>query len=570
MNFQKMKNKHFFVAFALLAAMSCMPTNAQNLKMKGIGHNNRYDDGDQMKSTYLGWSSEMGKAIFIVDNGIYAMNYDGAALSTPVKEPPVVASEIKGDNAKEMWASNFNMMYGNSGAAYVNGKLVTIMSRDESSTVDEELFAVRVWDAKTGNLLSTEIKPKSATLESAGMSYNPKDGKVYGLFYLTGKDLPAEITSDPDYFVDEDDDMTDGDAGYCLCTIDLGSMKVTPITPGLYYYNFVTFAINSEGRAFALTSGGANGYIDENGKMRNADNELTGAQLWEFDLTTGLLKTVPVEKIDDEGEKYTDYEPLVPATGYCSQYKRQAACFANSNPNKMYWVGYYNSGKGVNEWGSWSSLSDKEWRTNGKYDTSLYEIDINTGEANRITKIDNRWIFSALWIDGDDPSDGAETDPFSHNGEESSEGIYIALQHAENGSIWQKVEIGKQYTYFIQPAEGWELHSVTFNGNELPVTDNTVTTPAIGAAFNKLIVTFEEKNPTLVREVVPTTQPKVLGTMDGVHIANANAGDTVTVFNADGQKVCQQTLSGSEADISLNSNALYLVKIGTKVVKIRL
>ena len=185
-------------------------------------------------------------------------------------------------------------------------------------------------------------------------------------------------------------------------------MKITPITPGLYYYNFVTFAINSEGRAFALTSGGTNGAIDDDGRIRDINNELTGAQLYEFDLTTGLMKTKPVEKTDPEtGEKYTENAPLVGATGYCSQYRRQSACFAKSNPNKMYWNGYYNSGKGINDWGSWGSLPDREWESNGKYDTCLYEVDITTGVATRLAKIDKRWIFSCLWVDGDDCSDGA-------------------------------------------------------------------------------------------------------------------------------------------------------------------
>ena len=222
---------NFKLAALALALLLCLPMGAQNIKLKGIGHDNRYDDGDQMKSTYVGWNSELGKTIFIVDNGIYKMDWNGTSLSTPEKEPAVVASEVRADNDKQIWATNFNLMYGNSGAAYVNGKLMTVMSRDEQSTTDDELFAVRIWDAATGELLSSEIKPKSATLESAGMCYNPKDGKVYGLFYMTGQSLPDEITSDPDYFEDQDADMTDGDAGYCLCTLDVTTMKVTPITP---------------------------------------------------------------------------------------------------------------------------------------------------------------------------------------------------------------------------------------------------------------------------------------------------------------------------------------------------
>ena len=568
-----MKKSHL-LALAT-AAVFCLSASAQQVTIKGIGHTNRYDDGDQMKTSYLGWNSELQKAIFIVDNGIYKMTWNGSTLTTPEKDPAVVAADIKGDNEREIWASNFNMMYGNSGAAYVDGRLVTIMSRDEQSTTDDELFAVRKWDAATGNLISNNIKPKSATLEAAGICYNPKDGKTYGLFYLTENDLPTSITDDPDYFTD-DDDADAGreglDAGYAICTIDLATMTVTPITPGLYYYNFITFAINSEGRAFALTSGGTNSNVlNDEGKVVNIDGELSGAQLYEFDLATGLMKTVAVTKTDDDGEEYTDYEPLVQGTGYCSQYKRQAACFAKSNPDKMYWNGYVNSGKGINDWGSWSSLSDKEWRTNGKYDTALYEVDINTGEATMLAKIANRWAFSAIWVDGDDASDDAATDPFTPGYSEPTDGAYIALQHAEGGSIWQQVEIGRQYTYFLEPAEGWTLHSVTFNGTELTVSENnTVTTPAVGAEFNSLIVVFEQTPVTDGVEQASRSQVRILATAGGIHVTGAAAGQTVTVCNAEGQLVRQQRLTSAQADITLPAGQMYIIKVADKVVKVRL
>ena len=396
-----------------LAAMGCLAVSAQNLTIKGVLENNRYDDNEQMSSDYLGWNAELQKAIYIVDNGIYALSWDGEALSTPVKEPAVNKSEIKGNNEKELWANNFNLMYGNSGAVYVDGIITTIMSRDYQSTEDEELFAVRKWNASSGNLLSgrNEYYNVNRNLESAGMCYNPIDDKVYGLFYISAAALPKEITEDPEYYTDEDDadfDREGQDAGYCICTIDLKTMTVTPITPGLYYKNFVTFAINSEGRAFALTSGGSNGVINSDGKMEDMNGNLVGAELCEFDLRTGLMKTNAVKKVDSEtNEEYTAYENIYKqGMGYCSQYKRQSACFGKSNPYKMYWNGYYNSGKGVNEWGSWSTLSDKEWRTNGKYDTCLYEVDILNGTCKRLAKIGNRCTFSCMWVDGDDASDG--------------------------------------------------------------------------------------------------------------------------------------------------------------------
>ena len=564
---------------ALTAALLCTAgMSAQSVKLNGVANNNRYDDGEQMKSEYVGWNSELGKAVFIVDQGLYTMTWDGTSLTTPVKEPAVVKSEVQASAEKAVWATNFNLMYGNSGAAYVNGKVVTVMSRDEQSTTDEELFAVRKWDAKTGELLYNRNFPKSAMLESAGMSYNPVDGKVYGLFYITEAQLAESITSDPEYFSDDDDAEAgrEGmDAGYAICTIDLKTMKVTPVTPGLYYYNFITFAINSEGRAFALTSGGSSGYEGDDGKIYNMDNVLAGAQLCEFDLSTGLMKTVDKEMVDPEtGELYTEQVNVYKhGTGYCSQYRRQSACFDRNNPNIMYWNGYYNSGKGINDYGSWSSLSDKEWRTNGKYDTSLYAVDITTGDATRLQNIANRWAFSALWADGNDPSDGTQID-IVDGGANPDEGAYITLATADNGGIWQMVQLGQQYTYYLEPAVGWQLHSITFNGHDVTdeVTANGMyTTPAITLQSNALFVTFEQTTPSSVRTAdKAASQVKVLARQGGVSVSGASVGDQVQVFTADGRLLLSQKMSSSSADLKLSGKAVYIVKVADKTVKVRL
>ncbi len=365
------------VALALLVSATAIGQNTVTLK--GVLHDNRYKEGGetkQMESEYL------GNSIFLVSQGIYKTEWDGTNLSALVRDPAVVKEEILTDPEKAQWANNFNMMHANSGGGYVDGYIYTIMSRDEQSTTDDVLFNVRRWKAETGELLDNLTMPKSACLENCGICVNPLNKKAYGLFYLTEQSLPEEITSDPDFFVDQDGDASSTDAGYCICEIDLTTLKLTPITPGLYYYNFITFAINSEGRAFAMTSGGANGTINDEGKMEDINGNLTGATLCEFDLATG--------KIIKET-----------ATGYCSKYKRQAACFAKSDSKTMYWIGYLNSGKGINDWGSWGELPDKEWLTNGKYDTCLYTIDVETGVATRKALVDKRSIFSVLWVEGD-------------------------------------------------------------------------------------------------------------------------------------------------------------------------
>ena len=145
--------KKLYLSAMAMAAMVCMTAAAQDVKIKGIGHNKRDNDNNQMESQWLGsLYDENGnyiKTAFIVDQGIYAMNFDGSTLTSPVKEPAVNKNDIvqngKVDSEKGLWANNFNLMVGNSGAAYVNGKLVTVFSRDEQSTVRSAHMGCHHW-----------------------------------------------------------------------------------------------------------------------------------------------------------------------------------------------------------------------------------------------------------------------------------------------------------------------------------------------------------------------------------------------------------------------------------------
>ena len=381
-------------------AVTCLNLMAQQgITFRGVYQISR-DDNNDVSSEYVGWNYELQKAIFIVPQGLYKMVWDGATVFMPEKDPAVNKADFYSngrftDNAKALWAANFNMMQANSGAVIKDGILTTIMSRTDMQnpdgtwvTNDTNRFAVRKWDIKTGDLLTAGdvYYPAWQCLESAGMAVNPKDGKVYGLFHITNKYLPDSILNDPDFFAEENADSTD--SGYAICTIDLDKMEIHQITPGLYYQNFVTFAINSEGRAFAMTSGGTIALPAEDGKVYDINGDLTGAHVFEFDLNSGLM-------LEDNRVN----------TGYMSQVKRQSACFAKDDPTKMYWMGYYNSGMGFDDNGNWNPLSDRTWRQNGKYDTSLYEVDITTGEARRIANIEDRYMFALMWIDGEEEPD---------------------------------------------------------------------------------------------------------------------------------------------------------------------
>ena len=150
-----------------MAACCSLAASAQSVKLNGVYQNNRYTDSEKNHSEYVGWNTELGKSIFIVDNGLYTMTWDGNSLTTPEKEPPVVKADIKGDTEKELWANNFNLMYGNSGAVKAGDRIVTVTSRSGDEVEDSERFFLKK------SLATRSTSPTRTTQISAVKEWMP-------------------------------------------------------------------------------------------------------------------------------------------------------------------------------------------------------------------------------------------------------------------------------------------------------------------------------------------------------------------------------------------------------------
>ena len=79
--------KKLLLFVAAMAMTAPLPIQAQ-VKIKAVAESNRYDGtdgvhekGDQMVSDYVGYIN--GKAMFIVENGIYSFNVDADAADAP-------------------------------------------------------------------------------------------------------------------------------------------------------------------------------------------------------------------------------------------------------------------------------------------------------------------------------------------------------------------------------------------------------------------------------------------------------------------------------------------------------
>ena len=157
--------------------------------------------------------------------------------------------------------------------------------------------------------------------------------------------------------------------------------------------------------------------------------------------------------------------------------------------------------------------------------------------------------------------------------EEPTTEAYIALSTADNGAIWQLVEKGKQYTYRIEPAIGWKMHSVTFNNQDITaqVTEaGTITTPVIDSELSTLFVTFEEEDGTDIQNLKQTSNVRILGREGGISVKNAKAGDMLQIYTADGRLLQSQQLGSSQAEVALEGKKLYIIKVADKVLKVRL
>ena len=147
----------------------------------------------------------------------------------------------------------------------------------------------------------------------------------------------------------------------------------------------------------------------------------------------------------------------------------------------------------------------------------------------------------------------------------------LTIQHADNGCLKQVIKRGSRVTCFIEPADGWIVHSVVFNSVDVTAQlDNEMMymTPAINDDSRLSVVyeLFDEDAITSVAE----SKAKVLGTSFGARVIDADMDDMISVYTADGKlhntiKVDSQTI-----DIPLaNDNMLYIIQVGSKKVKLR-
>ena len=216
------------------------------------------------------------------------------------------------------------VMYPNSGAIQARGYYYTIYSHEAEYPTADSDMEFVVRKWDTNTWAQVDVK------------------RFPGNKTLSARDLCYDPIDDVVYgvFMVTNGSGSDANSGYKLCTLDLETFETTPITP-LYFQNvFVALAVSPEGKLFGIDTDGG---------------------FYEFNKQTGVPS-------------------LKGNVGFKTQYERKQTATFDQRTGKMYWFAFMNT----------EYTPDRVKRTyaTGLYDTGLYEVNTETGEATLIHKFD--------------------------------------------------------------------------------------------------------------------------------------------------------------------------------------
>ncbi len=145
----------------------------------------------------------------------------------------------------------------------------------------------------------------------------------------------------------------------------------------------------------------------------------------------------------------------------------------------------------------------------------------------------------------------------------------LFIKQTDNGMVSTKVNKGSTHTFTIYAETGWKIHSVTFNNTDVTNklnSDNTYTTPEI-TENSTLTVVYEQENSAI--NAIQNSNVKVLATPDGIRVTGVNSDDVIRVYNIDGTLKKSVCADGSQVEIPLHKDNVYVVKVGEKTMKLR-
>lgn len=153
--------------------------------------------------------------------------------------------------------------------------------------------------------------------------------------------------------------------------------------------------------------------------------------------------------------------------------------------------------------------------------------------------------------------------------DEAQKQPFLTIQQADNGAISTQVQKGSKYTFFVTPSQGWKIHSVTFNDEDITnqLDDNgKIITPSI-IENSTLFVVYELDDIDEVR-AINESEVAIQGTSNGARVTGANKGEMISIYTTDGCLLHSLKVEKQVVDIPLHKENIYIIKVGTKTMKL--
>jgi len=146
----------------------------------------------------------------------------------------------------------------------------------------------------------------------------------------------------------------------------------------------------------------------------------------------------------------------------------------------------------------------------------------------------------------------------------------LTIKQAENGSVGVEVPHGNTQTCTITANDGWRIHSVSFNDEDVTSQLNDkmeFITPAI-TENSTLCVVYEEDVPSAMPSLRNSTM-KIKGTSYGARVTDASLGDIIQIYSKDGILQNSVNVNSEIMDIPLAKGEVYIIKVGDKTLKLK-
>lgn len=151
--------------------------------------------------------------------------------------------------------------------------------------------------------------------------------------------------------------------------------------------------------------------------------------------------------------------------------------------------------------------------------------------------------------------------------------LLLTIQDAvSNDAVSMKVIKGQNIQLAIKPSDNWQVHSVTYNGEDITQQLSSLTstsifkTPAISS--NAILSITYEQWPSGISQTEYGQQTRI--NVSGNTVSVTDCPYMIEVFTLQGHHVVSQPTSGGKAQFALPAGQCYLIKAGKKTVKVLL